>query len=83
MPAWGARSRRGVQGVVLALGVLGFEDTLGKPKKKQTCPSGDVNCDQFATQDEAQRFFERCGGPSVDRFGLDTDHDGIACEHLP
>ena len=48
-----------------------------------TCPSGDVNCDDFATHAEAQRFFEQCGGPAEDRYGLDADHDGIACESLP
>jgi hypothetical protein len=54
-----------------------------KHKKGANCPSGDVNCSDFATHDEAQRFFLKCGGPSKDPYGLDTDHDGIACENLP
>jgi hypothetical protein len=92
MPAGDARSRRSVLGLLLPLVALGLEETLaakkkkkgkGKGKKKSACPSGDVNCDEFATQAEAQRFYEKCGGPATDRYGLDTDHDGIACEHQP
>jgi len=44
----------------------------------------DRNCPDFATQAEAQAYFEAAGGSSsnnVDR--LDSDHDGIACESLP
>lgn len=44
---------------------------------------GDRNCDDFATQREAQRFFERGGGPQRDPHGLDSDGDGVACEELP
>jgi hypothetical protein len=95
MPAWGLRTRRGVLALVLPFTLLGTEDTLakrkkrkgkgkGRKKKRDTCPSGDAfNCDDFATQAEAQRLFEQCGGPTSDRYGLDTDRDGIACEHLP
>ena len=43
----------------------------------------DRNCDDFATQREAQRFFEDEGGPARDPHGLDADNDGIACESLP
>jgi len=41
------------------------------------------NCDDFATQRQAQQFFEDEGGPRDDPHGLDTDRDGIACESLP
>ena len=41
----------------------------------------DLNCDDFATQEEAQAEFNR--DPS-DPNGLDgNDNDGIACESLP
>jgi hypothetical protein len=67
-----------------------------KPKDKQKAckqkckrkgdgggPFVDRNCDDFATQREAQQFFLSEGGPSQDPHGLDADHDGIACESLP
>jgi hypothetical protein len=40
-------------------------------------------CADFATQQEAQRFFEQQGGPQNDPFNLDVDNDGRACEGLP
>jgi LPXTG-motif cell wall-anchored protein len=41
----------------------------------------DLNCDDFATQEEAQAVFDQ--DPS-DPNGLDgNDNDGIACENLP
>ena len=42
-----------------------------------------MTCDDFATQEEAQAFFEAEGGPASDPHGLDSDFDGIACEELP
>lgn len=36
-----------------------------------------VSCKQFATQAEAQAYFEANHAKALDR-----DHDGIACEHL-
>lgn len=36
-----------------------------------------VSCKQFATQAEAQAYFETHHAKALDR-----DHDGIACEHL-
>ncbi len=36
------------------------------------------NCDAFATQSEAQAYFNK-----HDASNLDRDNDGIACEHLP
>lgn len=41
---------------------------------------GDLNCDDFATQEEAQAEYER--DPS-DPHNLDGDNDGVACESLP
>jgi micrococcal nuclease len=47
-------------------------------------PNGpDRDCPDFATQEEAQRFFLAAGGPDSDPHRLDGDHDGIACETLP
>ncbi|HST05696.1 MAG TPA: thermonuclease family protein [Chloroflexia bacterium] len=43
----------------------------------------DRDCSDFATHDEAQRFFIAAGGPAKDPHRLDADHDGIACETLP
>jgi len=43
----------------------------------------DYNCDDFSTQVEAQRFFEKVGGVGNDVNRLDGDKDGEACESLP
>lgn len=43
----------------------------------------EYNCDDFTTQPEAQRFFEKAGGVSGDTNRLDGDKDGVACESLP
>lgn len=40
----------------------------------------DYNCDDFATQGEAQKVYEQCG---TDVSRLDGDKDGIVCESLP
>jgi hypothetical protein len=44
---------------------------------------GDKDCSDFATQPEAQAYFESKGGPAQDPDRLDGDSDGIACERLP
>ena len=43
----------------------------------------DYNCDDFATQPQAQAFFEKVGGVGNDLNRLDGDKDGQACESLP
>jgi hypothetical protein len=43
-------------------------------------PAGGVDCSDFAYQEDAQ---EVLNGDLTDPFGLDTDHDGLACEDLP
>jgi Excalibur calcium-binding domain. len=44
----------------------------------------DVDCSDFSTHAQAQSFFLGTGGSrSNDRYGLDRDHDGLACESLP
>lgn len=54
-----------------------------KKHKKNEHLKADYNCEDFATQCEAQRFFEKHGGPREDPYRLDGDNDGIACEDLP
>lgn len=39
-------------------------------------------CLDFATQKEAQRFYEAEGGPERDDHGLDSDGDGFACDAM-
>jgi hypothetical protein len=46
-------------------------------------PAGARDCSGFATQVEAQAFYEAQGGPARDPHGLDGDRDGVACELLP
>ncbi len=54
----------------------------------------DLNCDNFATQEEAQNQYDTCAqsiqadNPTIDVkkldiYGLDGDNDGIVCEALP
>ena len=43
----------------------------------------EYNCDDFDTQPEAQRFFERAGGVEGDVNRLDGNKDGVACQALP
>lgn len=44
---------------------------------------GDLDCADFATQKDAQAFFEAMGGPQKDPHRLDPDGDGIVCRRLP
>lgn len=45
--------------------------------------ANEYNCNDFETQPEAQRFFEKVGGVGNDVNRLDGDKDGKACESLP
>lgn len=58
------------------LGNLTTDKTLGKK-------ADDYNCDDFATQPEAQAFFLKVGGVGNDVNRLDGNKDGQACESLP
>ncbi len=40
----------------------------------------DVNCADFATQEDAQRFYVAAGGPAKDPYHLDSNRNGVACE---
>ena len=43
----------------------------------------DRDCEDFASQADAQRFFEaNGGGPARDPHRLDADGDGVACEAM-
>lgn len=44
--------------------------------------AADMDCTDFATQAEAQDFFDS-HDPAHDPHGLDADGDGVACETLP
>lgn len=61
------------------------EQTQSSEQREETPRSnytgGDKDCKDFATQREAQRFFESQGPGDPHR--LDRDKDGIACESLP
>ncbi len=58
-------------------------ERLDNPNIERSFSSGDYDCSDFSTQDEAQTFFESEGGPSDDPHNLDRDGDGVACESLP
>lgn len=45
--------------------------------------AADMDCGDFATQAQAQKFFLNNGGPSSDLHRLDYDGDGVACESDP
>ena len=46
--------------------------------------TADRDCSDFATQAEAQSYFESHGGSATNDFdNLDGDGDGVACESLP
>jgi micrococcal nuclease len=50
-----------------------------------TAGTGDMDCKDFATQAQAQAYFNEHGGSAtnnVDRLD-GNDHDGIVCESLP
>lgn len=49
--------------------------------QKYSCSGPDRDCSDFATQKEAQAFFESCGPEDTHR--LDGDSDGTVCETLP
>lgn len=48
------------------------------------CIGDDLDCEDFASQTEAQACFEYCRSMEYgDIHRLDSDNDGIACEELP
>lgn len=69
---------RDVQGNVLfdKLGNITTDSTQGKQADQ-------YNCSDFATQPEAQAFYEKLGGLGHDVNRLDANKDGVACQDLP
>ncbi len=57
-------------------------ERFDSPTTQRPPSSGDYDCPDFSTQEEAQDFFESQGGPSDDPYNLDRDGDGVACETL-
>lgn len=68
-----------------------FVTKLTRDKLGNVVPEGtagakytdEYNCDDFATQPEAQAFFEKAGGVSGDTNRLDGDKNSEACQSLP
>jgi len=58
----------------------GNEVPEGTPGAKRT---DEYNCDDFATQAEAQIFFDNAGGVEGDINRLDGNKDGVPCQALP
>jgi len=58
------------------LGNITTDSSIGKR-------SDEYNCDDFATQPEAQAFFQKVGGTKNDVNRLDGDNNGVACQSLP
>ncbi len=54
-----------------------------KTGKKVAKGTDEYNCSDFATQEEAQAFYNKAGSVSGDTNGLDGDKNGIACQTLP
>lgn len=52
---------------------------LARANDLPACVNNDCNCDDFSTWQEAQDVFNAY---QSDRFGLDRDNDGMACEML-
>ena len=76
-------TRRHLLGLVLVSAVsIAVADKAVAKRKKHKTVKGDDNCDDFDSQQEAQRFFER-HDPEDDPYRLDADNDGKACEDLP
>lgn len=80
-------TRSQVQGqLALGLAVLGIAVAFlagsgVAPPEPATAAGGDRDCGDFATQQQAQQFFESHGPGDPHR--LDGDGDGVACEDLP
>jgi len=57
--------------------------SLPPPTTAEAARASDRDCSGFASQREAQRYFESRGGPNSDPDRLDADGDGRACDSLP
>ena len=69
----------------------GFMTSIWRDMNGNAVPEGtegakgedQFNCSDFATQGEAQVFFDNAGGVANDVNGLDGNSDGVPCQSLP
>lgn len=73
-----SRRTRTIAFSLAQLVVLTFFIAIAAPAQ-----AADKNCDDFATQKQAQLFYLDAGGPQQDPHYLDSDGDGEACESNP
>ena len=59
-----------------------YRKVYGENYDSSKDPNNIYDCTDFNTHAEAQKVFERDGGPGIDVHHLDRDEDGIACETL-
>jgi len=86
-----SKIERDANGNLQRNGAGDFVTRLLRDKTGNVVPAGtagakytdEYNCDDFATQPEAQTFFEKAGGVSGDTNRLDGDKNGVACQSLP
>jgi micrococcal nuclease len=57
------------------------QDTPGAPDFWDG--ESDLDCPDFSTRVNAQAFYAATGGPAVDPFNLDVDHNGLVCHTRP
>ncbi|AZB44785.1 hypothetical protein CEF21_08140 [Bacillus sp. FJAT-42376] len=61
-------------------GITGDPETASD-KPSEYDPFGpDLDCGDFASQEDAQAVYEAAGGPGADPHDLDRDKDGMACD---
>ena len=68
-----------IQTALLLLLLTGCSTTETKKADLPTCTQSDCDCSDFATQQEAQRVLDAFPD---DRYKLDGDGNGLACERL-
>lgn len=49
----------------------------------ENCSKNVYNCKDFKYHEDAQEFFDNCGGAGKDVNRLDGDKNGVACQDLP
>jgi len=64
--------------VVLILALMALTATADNERQQV---DREPDCQDFASQADAQRVYEESG--EDDPYGLDRDRDGVACESLP
>ena len=76
--------KRAILSVLSACVALGATGCFRDDNPPCDCAGPDLNCDHFATQEEAQACYDYCKARGYgDVFRLDGDNDGSACESLP